>query len=125
MERVEEFSRTTTEDPFEQEVRYCDWLDEFNNKISNSRLIGKYSTGSDMQLLKIDTSGSRWLSIIIQGNAGGESSTFTTAILKWADTRDEEVEKDQTVEVKVPVIVEKQRTVSSTRMVPFWEALTK
>ena len=125
MERIEEFGRTTTEDPFEQEVRYCDWLDAFNNKVSNSRLIGKYSTGSDRQLLKIDTSGARWLSIIIQGNAGGESSTFTTAILKWADTRDNEVQKDQTVEVKVPVTVEKQRTVTSTRMVPFWEAMFK
>lgn len=122
MERIEEFGRATTEDPYEQEVRYCDWVNEFNNKVGSSRLFGKYSTGSDPQLLKIDTSGSKWLSIIIPGNAGGEYSSFSNATLKWADTRDKEVQKDQAVEVKVPVTVEKQRTVSTTRSVPFWEA---
>lgn len=125
MERIEEFGRTGAGDPYEQEARYCDWLNEFNSKVGNSRLIGKYSTGSDPLLLKIDTSGARWLSIIIQGNAGGEYSTFSSATLKWADTRDKEVKKDQTVEVKLPVTVEKQRTVVNTKKVPFWEAIIK
>ena len=123
MERIEEFGRMGAGDPYEQEVEYCNWLTEFNSRISNSRLIGKYSTGSDTQLLKIDTTGARWLSIIIQGNAGGEYATFSNAILKWTDTRDKEVQKEQTVEVRVPVTVEKQRTVTSTRKVPFWEAM--
>jgi len=123
MERIEEFGRIGA-DPEDQEIRYCDWLDEFNNKYSSSRLIGKYSTTSDPLLLKIDTSGTRWLSIVIQGNSGGEYSTFTTATIKWADTRDKEVKRDQPIEVKVPVIVEKQRTVTRTQRVPFWEAVS-
>jgi hypothetical protein len=124
MERVEEFGRSGGgDDPFEEETRYCDWLTEFNTRVAGSRLIGNYSTGSDPQLLKIDTSGTKWLSIVKPGNAGGESSTFTTAVIKWADTRDKEVKTDQAVEVKVPVMVEKQRTVNKTRSVPFWEAL--
>jgi hypothetical protein len=122
MERIEEFGRVAA-DPEDQEIRYCDWLNEFNNKYSNSRLIGKYSTTSDPTLLKIDTSGTRWLSIVVQGNSGSEYSTFTTATIKWADTRDKEVKKDQTIEVKVPVMVEKQRTVNKTRSVPFWDGL--
>jgi len=124
MERIEEFGRSGAEDPYDQEQRYCDWLSEYNYKVSNSRLIGKYSTGSDPLLFKIDTSGARWLSITIQGNTGGEYSTFTNATLKWADTRDKEVKMDQTVEVKVPVTVEKQRTVTRTLRVPFWEAFS-
>jgi hypothetical protein len=124
MVRIEEFGRNGAGDPYEEEIRYCDWLSEFNSKVAESRLIRKYPTGSDMQQLKIDTSGTKWLSIIVQGNSGGESSTFTNATLKWADIRDKEVQTQKTVEVKVPVTVEKQRTVNKTRSVPFWEALS-
>ena len=121
MGRIEEFARIGA-DPEDQEIRFCDWLDEYNNKYSSSRLTGKYSTTSDRTLLKIDTSGTRWLSVVVQGNSGGEYATFTTAVLRWADTRDKEVKRDQTVEVQVPVMVEKQRTVNQTRSVPFWAA---
>jgi hypothetical protein len=124
MERIEEFGRSGGDDPYDQEIRFCDWNDELNNKYSNSRLIGKYSTSGDPLLLKIDTSGIKWLSVVVQGNSGGEYSTFTTAIIKWADTRDKEVKRDQAVEVKVPVTVEKQRTVTRTQRVPFWEAFS-
>jgi hypothetical protein len=124
MERIEDFGRIGAGDPEDQEIRFCDWNDEFNNKYRNSRVIGNYSTGGDPVLLKINTSGIRWLSIVVQGNSGGEYSTFTTATIKWADTRDKEVKKDQTIEVKVPVTVEKQRTVIRTQRVPFWETPT-
>ena len=75
-------------------------------------------------VLRIDTSGARSLSLVIQGNTGSEPATFANANLKWADTRDKEVRKEQTVEVKVPVTIQKQRTVTKTLRVPFWEALS-
>jgi hypothetical protein len=121
MQRIEDFGRNAG-DPEDQEIRFCDWLNEYNSRFSSSRLIGNYSTSSDPTLLKFDTSGTKWLSIVVQGNNGGEYSTFTTAIIKWADTRDKEVKIDRTVEVKVPVTVEKQRTVNKTKSVPFWES---
>ncbi len=124
MDRFEEFGRSGGEDPYDQELRYCDWLNNFNSKVGGSRLLGKYSTGGDRQLLKIDTSGARSLSLVIQGNTGSEHINFSNATLNWTDTRDKEVKNDQTVAVQVPVTVEKQRTVSSTRRVPFWEALS-
>jgi len=122
--RIEEFGRNAADDPDVQEQRYCDWLDEYNNKIAGARLMGNYSTGSDQAVLKIDTSGVRSLSIVIPGNAGGEFATFTSPMLKWADTRDKEVKNERQVAVQVPITVEKQRMITKTHSVPFWEALS-
>jgi len=124
MERIEEFGRSMGDIPAIQEQRYCEWLNEYNYKINGSRLIGNYNTGNDPILLKIDTTGIRSLSIVVTGNTGSEFSTFSSATLKWAETRDKEVTKEETVQVKVPITVEKQRTVIKTRRVPFWEAFS-
>jgi hypothetical protein len=60
----------------------------------------------------------------IEGSVGGHMTQYVQvkAELFWTDTIETEG-KEVTKERRVPVLVEKQRTVMQTKRVPFWEAV--
>jgi len=112
------------------------WLTSFNSKLKAARYLGDgidysgppgsfLSSIGQTRILKYDTTGVNQLAIIPAGARSSSLEPIETLRFLWSNeaTEDQIVTSERQVPYQVPYQVEKQRTVTETRQVPFWEAI--
>ena len=114
------WSYTRFGEPYRLDV-WCNWV---NSQLSEAKPLseGVYIGG---EALSLQTTGVTKLAILVAG-VNPVFSPISSAKLIWSDEVIEEqtVTKERLVSYQVPYEVEKQRTVTETRRVPFWEAIS-
>jgi hypothetical protein len=104
------------------------WLDQANRQIAQSLFIGGrsylWSKQEDPQVLDLNAGRAKKIAVIICGPEY-RWNTRVTALVEWSRTTSisTPVARQRTVEKQVPYQVTRQKTVTETRQVPFWEAV--
>jgi hypothetical protein len=114
--------RSTPFKKFFYQPSEIDWLNNLNAVLSTAPLLGQVQLGSGVNQIVFDANNIREFGVFA---TTWDAYAISSVKLIWTDevTGPKTVTGEKQVPYQVPYQVEKQRTVSKTETVPFWDAI--